>query len=125
MSALVRCPKCDTFVKPASIDSGSCPFCPSSNARNIRNPIPGIVLAATLGVAPACSGSSTPEPEPVPVYGIAIEETEAPPAPPPDAGVPEVSEVPAPVYGGPPDMDQPVPEPPVQDDEPVYGIAPD
>ena len=113
MSALVRCPQCDTFIKPASIDSGSCPFCPSSNARSKRNAIPGLVLAASLSIAPACSGSSA-EPEAAPVPNVIVDDsdTDKKEAPVPDAGVTrEVLEpIPAAVYGG-AAMYDPVPEP--------------
>lgn len=107
MSALVRCPQCDTFIKPVSIDSGSCPFCPSSN-RSKRNAIPGLVLAASLSIAPACSGT-TPEPEAVP--NVIVDDSE-PDKKEADAGVTrEVLEpIPAAVYGG-AAMYDPVPEP--------------
>ncbi len=105
MSALVRCPRCDTFVKPPSISAGACPFCPQ--ARQLRNPIPGIVLAATIAAVPACS--STSEPEAVPVYGIAVEDPDVPktetPAKQTDAAVPIKA------------------EPPEEVD--IYGLAPD
>ncbi len=103
MSVLVRCPQCDTFVKPISLDAGSCPFCPSPQARSSRNPLPGLVLAATMAAVPSCSGGDHDDVRPVygispadarvgtdgAVYGIAIDAS-GPDATAPDAG---------PVYG--------------------------
>lgn len=106
MSALVRCPQCDTFVKPASIDTGSCPFCPSQDARSMRNPIPGLVLAATMAAVPACSSDT--EPQPGPVYGIAV-----------DASTTDAS----PVYGI--AIDASGPDAQAGIDGAVYGIAAD
>ena len=121
MPALVRCPQCDTFVKPPSISAGACPFCPSPEARSLRNPIPGMVLAAAMAAVPACS-SSTPAAAPVsaepaptpaepappePVYGIAVEDTDTPKMQTPDAAVPIKAEPPEEVdiYGIAPDTD--------------------
>ena len=116
MSALVRCPQCDTFVKPASLDSGSCPFCPSPQARSSRNPLPGLVLAATMAAVPGCSDS---EPEPGPVYGIAAPDARvgtdgavygiAIDASAPDATAPDASTTDAggvPLYGVAPETDE-------------------
>lgn len=116
MSALVRCPKCDTFVKPHSISASACPFCPSQT-RNLRNAIPGMVLAATLAAVPACSGSTTasaPEPEhsvttdePESEHVVTTDEPEAPKKEALDASVPVSAEKPVDVdvYGIAPDMD--------------------
>lgn len=105
MSALVRCPKCDTFVKPQSISASTCPFCPSQT-RNLRNPIPGMVLAATIAALPACSGSTTasaPEPE----HGVAADKPDTPKKEALDASVPVRAEDPVDVdvYGIAPDLD--------------------
>ena len=114
MSALVRCPQCNTFVKPASINSGSCTFCPTSSpGAKLRNAIPGMVLAATIAAAPACSGGA-PRPEVTPVYGISAEESEVGD---PDAGVPDNSNVD-------PDTSTETPDKPDEVPVPVYGMAP-
>ncbi|MBL4633968.1 MAG: hypothetical protein JKY56_08850 [Kofleriaceae bacterium] len=105
MSALVRCPQCDTFVKPASLDTGSCPFCPSPQARNTRNPLPGLVLAATMAAVPACSRSPTPSEVEAPVSDITAEDAGKKEAPAIDASVPDTRD--KPVYGMAPDVPAP------------------
>jgi len=80
MASLTRCPQCDTFVKPASVEAGSCPFCAAAAAANRRNPIPAVVLAAAIAAMPGCSDG---DPKPVPdasaafpdgaVYGVAFD----------------------------------------------------
>ncbi|MBL4635809.1 MAG: hypothetical protein JKY56_18250 [Kofleriaceae bacterium] len=57
--ALVRCPKCNTFVKPASFNTGLCPFCSSARVASLRNPIPGVVLATAIAASSACSADKT------------------------------------------------------------------
>ncbi len=101
MASLARCPRCDTFVKPASIEAGTCPFCPADNVASRRNPIPGLVLAAAVA-ATSCKGGSG-DGKDGPVYGIA----------PVDAGG---------VDAAPPDAD---PNAPDAGDSPIYGIAPE
>lgn len=105
MSILSRCPHCDTFVKPASLGTDSCPFCPSVRTAGIRNPIPGLVLAATMAAMPACSDDDpTPDAQvgfDGAVYGIAID------ASPVDAATPEDA--------------MPLPD----GDITIYGIAPE
>ncbi len=65
--ALVRCPTCNTFVKPASLDAGLCAFCPSARKASLRNPIPGVVLATVMAVSPACSADKAgPDTKPPP-----------------------------------------------------------
>lgn len=61
MSSLVPCPQCNTFVKAESLGDGTCAFCPTAKAASLRNPIPGILLAATVVAAPGCFAT--------PVYG--------------------------------------------------------
>ncbi len=136
MSALVRCPQCNTFVKPASIETSGCLFCPSSSARGLRNPIPGLVLAATMAAVPACSSSSpTPESE----QKNPVQEADTSADKPMDAGPTNspVLQEPVTIYGGPPDpgpQPGPAPAPPIDVapdvvppapiDAPVYGGAP-
>ncbi len=110
MSEMVRCPTCDSFVKPASIDEGACPFCPSATAARRRDAIPGVVLAAAIAGA-GCSGGGARE-APTPVYGGAPEMEVI------DAGAASSGDTaPAPEADA---MERPE-ESPV----PVYGIAPD
>ncbi len=115
MSRMVRCAVCDSFIKPASIESGACPFCPSASAGRKRNPIPGllpgVVLAAALSGAPGCDDDDGDEPvvdassfpDAAPVYGIAIDAGAADATPAPDAQPADA----APIYGVAPDDDAP------------------
>lgn len=98
MASLTRCPGCSTFVRAESICEDSCPFCPTAAVATRRNPIPGIVLAAAIAVAPGCTGGS--EDDSVPVYGVAV-----------DAGVDAGS-------ADATDDDSP-------DAAPIYGVAPE
>ncbi len=66
MPALVRCPQCDTFVKPHSLNAGSCPFCSPQETASVRNPIKGAVLAATIVSASACLVT--------PIYGTPVDD---------------------------------------------------
>ncbi len=135
MSALVRCPQCNTFVKPTSISTSGCLFCPSSDARRLRNPIPGLVLAATIAAVPACSKSSSiPESE----QSNPVQEPTTSADKAMDGGTassPSLQE-PVTIYGGPPDPGpQPTPDPPIDVapepvapapiNAPVYGGAPE
>ena len=68
---MIRCPKCDSFVKPASLKVEGCPFCVSAKATRQRNPVPGLVLAAAVLAPGAMAGCSDDDMKPAPVYGIA------------------------------------------------------
>ncbi len=102
MSNLIRCPHCETFVKPTSLGSDSCPFCPSAHAANIRNPIPGLVLAATIAAMPGCSDDPPTRDAQVgfdgAVYGIAIDASTADAATPEDA-MPKAPDADITIYG--------------------------
>ena len=106
MASLARCPRCDTFVKPASIEAGSCPFCPAAAEASRRNPIPGVALAVAIAAAPACWTAT-------PVYGSAPEpDAASTDAGPSDAGASDANATDAMKSPG-------------ADGAPIYGVAPE
>ncbi len=106
MPAMIRCPKCDSFVKPASLEVAGCPFCVSAKATRQRNPVPGLVLAAAAALAPGALAGCVA----TPVYG----------SPPPTDATPGPDGA---VYGIAPDAGPADASPGT--DGAVYGIAPD
>ncbi len=118
MSDMVRCPACDSFVKPASIEAGACPFCPTAASARRRDAIPGVVLAAAIAGA-GCSGGGARE-MPAPVYGGAPEVIEVSDA---GAGGSSTDVAPSDAPAGSSANDG-EPEPPEPPPVPVYGIAP-
>lgn len=130
MASLVRCPKCDTFVKTAS----SCPFCSAESTASHRNPLPGLVLAAAVAAMPSCTSptpANEPAPSPTPSTEPVLPADDAATAGQPTAPVPDP---PAPVYGGAPSEPDPPPPTKVEpkgaqavpgQDVDVYGIAPE
>ncbi len=128
MPAMIRCPKCDSFVKPASLEVAGCPFCVSAKATRQRNPVPGLVLAAAAAFAPGamagCSDTTDPIGDSSPVYGIALDAGPADASPgtdgavygiAPDAGPADAGEA-EPSDAGPKDGDAGIN---------IYGIAPE